>query len=254
MSYEAMTLTRNRMGRSIMKTRNIHLGIIALLSAWMPFTAKAQDKVEASVGVDLVSGYVWRGQDLGGVSLQPAASVAYKGFSLEAWGSTGFSKTDADGYDAKEFDLTLGYSAGGFNVSITDYWYNTGTGYFHYGAHNTAHLYEARLGYDFGPVAVNWYTNFAGADGVKENGKRAYSSYISVAAPFKLGGLDWTAEVGATPWETDFYEAGGFAVCDVSLEASKEIRITRSFSLPLFAKVTWNPCSERAYFVAGFGF
>ena len=63
-----------------------------------------------------------------------------------------------------------------------------------------------------------------------------------------------TAEVGATPWETDFYEAGGFAVCDVSLEASKEIRITRSFSLPLFAKVTWNPCSERAYFVAGFGF
>ena len=94
----------------------------------------------------------------------------------------------------------------------------------------------------------------AGADGVKENGKRAYSSYISVAAPFKLGGLDWTAEVGATPWETDFYEAGGFAVCDVSLEASKEIRITRSFSLPLFAKVTWNPCSERAYFVAGLGF
>lgn len=80
----------------------------------MPFTAKAQDKVEASVGVDLVSGYVWRGQDLGGVSLQPAVSVAYKGFSLEAWGSTGFSKTDADGYDAKEFDLTLGYSAGRF--------------------------------------------------------------------------------------------------------------------------------------------
>ena len=81
--------------------------------------------MEASVGVDLVSGYVWRGQDLGGVSLQPAVSVAYQGFSLEAWGSTGFSKTDADGYDAKEFDLTLGYSAGGFNVSITDYWYNT---------------------------------------------------------------------------------------------------------------------------------
>ena len=42
--------------------------------------------MEASVGVDLVSGYVWRGQDLGGVSLQPAVSVAYKGFSLEAWG------------------------------------------------------------------------------------------------------------------------------------------------------------------------
>lgn len=119
-----------------MKTRNTKLGVIAitLLSAAMPFTAKAQDKVKASVGADIVSGYIWRGQDLGGVSLQPNASIAYKGLSLEAWGSVGIEKTDADGYDAKEFDLTLGYSTGGFSVSITDYWYNTGAGYFHYGA------------------------------------------------------------------------------------------------------------------------
>ena len=69
-----------------MKTRNTKLGVIAitLLSAAMPFTAKAQDKVKASVGADIVSGYIWRGQDLGGVSLQPNASIAYKGLSLEA--------------------------------------------------------------------------------------------------------------------------------------------------------------------------
>ena len=223
-----------------MKTRIVKLGVIALLSTVMPFTTKAQDKVEASVGADIVSGYIWRGQDLGGVSFQPSASIAYKGFSLEAWGSVGIEKTNADGYDAKELDLILGYSTGGFSISITDYWF--------------AHLYEAQLGYDFGPVAVNWYTNFAGADGVKENGKRAYSYYISVAAPFKLGGLDWTAEVGATPWETDFYGASGFAVCDVSLGVAKDIRITNSFSLPLFAKATWNPCSEGAYFVVGLSF
>ena len=234
-----------------MKTRNVKLGVIAiaLLSAVMPFTAKAQDKVEASVGADIVSGYIWRGQDLGGVSLQPSASVAYKGFSLGAWGSVGIESTDA-----KEFDLTLGYSTGGFSVSVTDYWFNTGAGYFHYDAHNTAHVYEAQLGYDFGPVAVNWYTNFAGDDGVKENGDRAYSSYISVAAPFKLGGLDWTADVGATPWDTSFYGASGFAVCDISLGVAKDIKITNSFSLPLFAKATWNPRSEGAYFVVGLSF
>lgn len=63
-----------------MKTRIVKLGVIALLSTVMPFTTKAQDKVEASVGADIVSGYIWRGQDLGGVSLQPSASIAYKGF------------------------------------------------------------------------------------------------------------------------------------------------------------------------------
>lgn len=234
-----------------MSTRNVKLGIIAitLLSMAMPFKAKAQDKVEASVGADLVSGYIWRGQDLGGVSIQPSASVSFKGFSLEAWGSVGFESKDD-----KEFDLTLGYSTGGFSVSVTDYWFNSGPGYFRYGARNTAHVFEGQIGYDFGPLAVNWYTNFAGADGLNNDGDRAYSSYLSIAAPFRLGGLDWTAEVGATPWATDFYGANGFAVCDISLGASKDIKITDSFSLPLFAKATWNPRSEGAYFVVGLSF
>ena len=41
------------------------------MSMAVPATSIAQDKVEASVGADLVSGYIWRGQDLGGVSIQP---------------------------------------------------------------------------------------------------------------------------------------------------------------------------------------
>lgn len=221
----------------------------ALLATALPFTAKAQDKVEASVGVDLVSGYIWRGQDLGGVSLQPSASLSYKGFSLEAWGSVGIESKDD-----KELDLTVGYENGGFSLSVTDYWFNSGPGYFHYGARNTAHTFEAQIGYDFGPVAVNWYTNFAGTDGVNKDGDRAYSSYLSLAAPFNLGGLEWTAEIGATPWATDYYDANGFAVCDVSLGVSKDIKITDSFSLPLFAKATWNPRSEGAYFVVGLSF
>lgn len=234
-----------------MSTRSVKLGVIAitLLSMAMPFTAKAQDKVEASVGADLVSGYIWRGQDLGGVSIQPSASVSFKGFSLEAWGSVGFESKDD-----KEIDLTLGYSTGGFSVSVTDYWFNSGPGYFQYGARNTAHVFEGQIGYDFGPLAVNWYTNFAGADGLNKDGDRAYSSYLSLAAPFKLGGLDWTAEIGATPWATDFYGANDFAVCDISLGVSKDIKITDSFSLPLFAKATWNPRSEGAYFVVGLSF
>ena len=50
------------------------------MSMTVPATSIAQDKVEASVGADLVSGYIWRGQDLGGVSIQPSLSVATKGF------------------------------------------------------------------------------------------------------------------------------------------------------------------------------
>lgn len=240
-----------------MKTKSFTMGLVAAaMMASVPMGASAQDKVEASVGADLVSGYVWRGQDLGGVSIQPSVSVAYKGFSLGAWGSVGLDKEDT-----KEFDLTLGYGIGGFSVSVTDYWFTGGEGYFMYDSHRTSHVFEAQVGYDFGPVAVNWYTNFAGADYCKYDGDRAYSSYISVAAPFKLGGIDWTAEIGATPWETSFYNAtddypgsNGFTVCDVALSASKEIKITDSFSVPAFAKVSVNPRTQQTHFVFGLSF
>lgn len=164
------------------------MAMALLLTGLIPATTNAQDKVEASVGADLVSGYIWRGQDLGGISVQPSLGIFYKGFSLGAWGSVGLESSDT-----KEFDLTLGYSTGGFSISITDYWFaekGAENKYLHYGAHSTAHVFEGQIGYDFGLLSVNWYTNFAGADGVKENGDRAYSSYLALSAPFTLGGLD----------------------------------------------------------------
>ena len=102
--------------KRLTKTSALLIGSAMICSA----SAMAQDEVEASVGADLVSGYEWRGQDLGGFSVQPSMSVAYKGFSLGAWGSVGLDKEDT-----KEMDLTLGYSTGGFSVSVTDYWFPT---------------------------------------------------------------------------------------------------------------------------------
>lgn len=212
--------------------------------------AAAQDKVEAVVGADFVSRYVWRGQHLGDVSLQPTLGLSYKGLSLTAWGSVGLSEPD----DTEEFDLTLAYAAGGFNIGVTDYWFDTPESrYFSYGAHETSHVFEANIGYDFGPVALQWYTNFAGNDGLNRSGKRAYSSYAEVSAPFRLAGCQWTAAVGAVPYATSFYaDAGGFAVTNVSLRAAKDIHVTKTFTLPLFASVSANPSTEKVYMVFGF--
>ena len=222
----------------------------AAMLCGMAAPAAAQERIEATVQADVVSRYIWRGQDLGEVSLQPTLGLAYKGLSLTAWGNVGLS----DPSDTEEFDLTLAYSTGGFNIGVTDYWFNTPNDrYFSYAAHETSHVFEANIGYDFGPVAVQWYTNFAGNDGVNKSGKRAYSSYFEVSAPFRLAGCDWTAAVGAVPYATTSYSnANGFAVTNVSVRATKDVRITKTFSLPLFAGVTANPSTEKAYMVFGF--
>ncbi len=226
------------------------VGALALgLAAFAP-SAMAQDKVEGTIGADIVSQYYWRGQDLGSISLQPTLGISYKGLSLTAWGSVGISEPS----DTKEFDLTAAYETGGFHIGVTDYWFNSpNEKYFQYAAHETSHVFEANIGYDFGPVALNWYTNFAGNDGLNKDGKRAYSSYFEATAPFKLGSLDWEANVGAVPYATDFYgDANGFAVTNVSLKATKDIKVCDTFSIPVFAQVAANPSNEKAYFVVGF--
>lgn len=216
-------------------------------------TAIAQDKgIEATIQADFVSQYIWRGLDAGSVAVQPTLGIDYKGLSLSAWGSYGLTNPD----DTKEFDLTLAYTTGGFNIGITDYWFSVGGDpdgrYFKYDAHGTNHVFEANIGYDFGPLSLQWFTNFAGNDGVNKDGKRAYSSYVEANVPFRLAACDWTATAGAVPYATSSYGTSGFAVTNLALKATKDIKVTDSFSIPVFAQVVGNPCSQKAYFIFGF--
>ena len=215
-------------------------------------TAQESESVETTIAADVVNQYIWRGVDAGNVSLQPTLGVAYKGLSLTAWGSVGLTESS----DTKEFDFTLGYTTGGLNVGITDYWFSVGQDpdarYFKYDAHGTNHVFEAFVGYDFGVVSAQWYTNFAGNDGVNKDGKRAYSSYFEVNAPFRLATCEWTATLGAVPYATTTYGTTGFAITNVGLKAVKDIKVTDTFSVPIFAGVTGNPCAQKAYLIFGF--
>ena len=226
--------------------------VLFALGLVMSMTTHAQEKIETTIAADFVSNYIWRGLDCGDVSLQPTLGIGYKSLSLTAWGNVGLSNSS----DTKEFDLTLAYTIKGFNIGITDYWFNAGLDpenrYFKYDAHGTNHVFEANIGYDFGFASLQWYTNFAGNDGVNKDGKRAYSSYFEVNVPFKLVTVDWTAAAGAVPYATDFYGTTGFAVTNLSLKATKEIKVTDSFSIPIFGQVVGNPCSQKAYLVLGF--
>ena len=241
-----------------MNTKHIILFLLPLLSnlsaplsaqETTPLSLGEGTGVRPLLGADLVSQYIWRGQDLGNVSLQPTLGIEWKGLSLNAWGSVGISNWQ----DTKEVDLTLAYSIGGFNVGVTDYWFSDGS-YFQYKAHKTTHVWEANVGYDFGFLSVQWFTNFAGNDGVNKSGKRAYSSYFELTAPFRLAGLDWTATLGAVPYATSFYDANGFCVTNVSLRATKDFVIKEKYHLPVFAGLTGNPRSEKLYLLFGTSF
>lgn len=242
-----------------MKTKKVLLAVLLAIAGTTAMSAEEElvvatdsvvkkeekAKVEGILQADFVSQYVWRGLKCGGVSVQPSLGIEYKGLSLSAWGSIGFNPTDT-----KELDLTLGYANYNFCVGITDYWFDTQS-YFKYKANTTSHVFEAFVGYDFKYVSLTWYTNFAGNDGLNSKGKRAYSSYFEINVPFTLATCDWNFTVGCVPYATTFYNASTFAVTNVALSASKDIKI-KNFTLPLFASLIANPNEKSAAFVFGF--
>ncbi len=211
----------------------------------------AQEKVETTISSDLVSQYIWRGQDLGNVSIQPTLGIRWKGLELTGWGSLGLSEPN----DTKEIDLTLSYSCGGFEMAIIDYWTNDGLDpkmrYFKYGAHSTNHVFEANIGYDFHCASVMWSTVFSGNDGFDNKGNRAYSSYFEINFPFKFAAVDWDLNAGAVPYATTFYDVDKFSITNLSLKASKEVKVTDSFCIPMFAQFVINPHSQKSYLVFG---
>ena len=233
--------------RCMMRTKRLW-AVILVMS--VTGSLQAQNKIEGSLKADFVSSYVWRGLHLGHVSLQPELSVGWKGLSLAAWGSVGLSGHTED---HKEINLTFSYQTSGLTLGVIDYWNDEyDKRFFYFKKDGTGHAFEGYADYDFGPVSVSWQTFFAGNDYQEADGKRAWSSYFQLLAPFRLATFYWEAAVGLVPWASDYYSASGFSVTNLSLRAAKDIKITDSFSLPLFGQLVANPASQDFFFVAGF--
>ena len=196
------------------------IGFIAVLAASVMGVDKVQAQ-EFKIQGDLVSSYVWRGFYQTGVSFQPTLGFGIGGFSLTAWGSTDFDGTSSsDGEAAKEIDLTAAYTFGDSGLTLS----------------------------------IAWYTMFAGAD-KNEKGEQNYSSYVELNYPFSIKSVDLNATCGFLPYEAGSGVYGvpnsGFAVTNLALKATKDIKVTDRFAIPVFAQAIWNPRMEDAHLVFG---
>ncbi|MCD8264679.1 MAG: hypothetical protein LUD02_11480 [Tannerellaceae bacterium] len=240
----------------MMKTFTLRQTILAVTTLLMSLSIFAQEapKFEITPEADLVSSYVWRGVHQSGPSIQPSLTASYGGLSLNLWGSTDFSTANDMGI-AKEFDITLAYEVGGLTLAVTDYWW-AGEGA-RYGNYSANHYYEGSIGYYFGdqcPLSLSWSTMFGpGTDEKKENGDPFYSTFIEAAYDFNVLGVDVTPSIGVSPWTGMYHREGtsGFALSTIAVKASKEIKITDSFSLPIFAEAIVAPNQDTVFLVFG---
>jgi hypothetical protein len=106
---------------------------------------KAGDNISVGTSADILSKYVWRGQNLvDDWVLQPGASVGYKDLTASFWGN--LDLTDENGYKGQfsEVDLTLDYSG---QVPVTDILsYSVGVIYYDFPASGGADTWEIYWG------------------------------------------------------------------------------------------------------------
>lgn len=201
---------------------------------------KAQEEEAESkftAGADVYTNYIWRGTKFGtGPAIQPSVKFSTGGLTLGVWGSF-----DANGY--MEVDPYLSFSFPfGLSLGVTDYYYPP-LPLFETSDSIGSHALEINAGYALGGLSLsaNYIVNEAG--GAASAGG---DMYFQAGYAFKHFSIFLGAGDG---WHTS---DGEFALCNVGIGTSKEIKITDSFSIPVSGQVIMNPEREQLYVVVGF--
>ena len=202
---------------------------------------------QVNFGADFMSRYIWRGTDFGNSpSIQPALSFAKSGFEIGAWAAY---PTSAESAAADEHDLWASYGfetpSGDIAITVTDYYYpNAGKQFFSFDGDGVgAHVLEASVSFS-GPISLMAAFNFHNDD---DN-----SIYVEAGFSREIEGTAVDFFAGLATGESAWYGTEDASLINVGVTASKDVKITDKFSLPLSASFILNPDIEKTYLVFGF--
>ncbi|MFH2037580.1 MAG: hypothetical protein ABIJ45_14360 [Candidatus Zixiibacteriota bacterium] len=220
----------------------------------------ADDKLAVNTGVDFYNRYVWRGLDIAATpSIQPSLSITYGGFELGTWGAYAFSN---DSTVINEIDFWLSYTlelenGPAFTLLATDYYFpNAGIRFFNFNNHDDeepgAHTIELGLsitGPESFPVTVSGYLNVHNDAG--------NNTYFQVDYPVQVGETElgfFCGAAGGSEDNPDYYGADKLIAINLGFSASKDIKISDSYSLPLAVTFIVNPNTEISYLLVNISF
>ncbi len=220
-------------------------------------------KSNLDLGADFKSRYIWRGINLGGntPSIQPYVEFSFaKGWAIGTWGAFSFGEQAT-----QEVDLYLTYTTPNdmFSFILTDYYfpdYSIRQGNFFHLDDSSGHVLE--LGASFNgtekfPIAFAVYTNIIGADkkinddGSQKN-EQSFSTYMEVSYATSVKTVDLNFFAGyVLNNKGGYYGSTDSSFINIGLTASKAIKITEHFSLPVDTSLIFNPDDENVFIVFG---
>jgi hypothetical protein len=205
----------------------------ALIALSFSSNAMSQD---VDMGADFVSSYLWRGLAYGGPSVQPWIELGFGDLAFGAWGSFDFVSNAPS-----ENDYYVSYSLSDLSLGVTDYYYRSTFSE----VSDTAgsHAFELNLGYAMGALSLsaNYILNEAPAAG-------SVGSDMYFEVGYTIGNVDVFIGAG-DGWHSTDTE---FTVVNIGISASKEIKVTEDFTIPVTGAIVVNPDADVSMFYVGF--
>lgn len=216
------------------------------------------------LGADVVSRYIWRGTNVNDqVNIQPALTLSVSGFQAGFWGSYAISNNSDNNTFNQELDTWVGYTyslENGMSLGaiLTDYYFaNAGIKWGNFNNYDNedgpgAHTIEAGVvftGPESFPLTLSGYVNFYNDAG--------NNTYFQLDYPATIAEVPVNFFVGASAGSEEnpgYYATDTFNVINLGITATKEIKITEEYSLPVFTTFLINPRTEISYLVFGISF
>lgn len=248
---------------------------LLFISATFCVAQEEQEESPFNIGADLMSRYIWRGLDLGGSSssIQPTfeftAGDSTHSFTIGTWGAYSV----ANSY--QEVDLYLKYTINDMiSVSITDYFLPEYYGdirdnFFEFGKDSTGHLLEGAVSFDGTekiPFTLLFAMNVYGNDTrkIKDDGTDGgifMSKYVEIGYAHTFNGVDINPFLGIAldkpnedRGEVSYYGNKKVGIINVGIKASKSIKITDKFELPVQSSLIINPNAKKIFLTFGISF
>ncbi len=190
---------------------------------------------EWNTGLDIYSGYVWRGTKFGsGPAFQPSVEFSTSGLAIGAWGSYSTSVNEAAEADLYvSYEFSFGENSA-LAVTVTDYYF-PGLDWLSGESHSIEPM--ATLGTGGFSLTGAYMMNSGEGDIYLEAG------YASGAVSLFIGAGDGAYTVD-----------GKLNFCNIGISFFKETIITDTFFLPVFGAAILNPSSGQFHVVAGISF
>ena len=234
-----------------------------IITAILLFTFCNLSAQSLSVGTDIVSRYIWRGIDLGSntPSIQPSVEFGIGGLTAGFWGA--YSLSEKEGLN--EVDIYASYGielgeSGSISLGVTDYTNpNSGVKIGNFDNYKAAE--DTSQVDTYGAHYLELNATFTGGENLPLSlsfnmflyNLKNNPIYIQLGYSTAVEDVALDVFAGCTLGEdASYYGVTDFSFINVGFTATKTIKFTEDFSLPLFGSVILNPASENLFFVAGF--